>query len=137
MNIYSLPHLLSSLVTIGLIYLIGKHSKDPILKRLGIAFCATVFWWEFWVTVLLNIKSPYWGDIISRIIFSGIILIPPECCEFFYYALTKKRSNVFKISRYLCVLFLPFLWFSDLFLSGYWDYFWGFYPKASTLHMVH
>ena len=80
------------------------------------------------------------ADLIVRIGYAGIILIPVTFFHFFLNFLEIKN----KIDRYLLYssyflagVFELFLLTTNYFVSGHYNYFWGYYPKVSFLHPIY
>ncbi len=49
-----------------------------------------------------------------------------------------RQEKKFIMFLYLLgIIFLGFNWFSNLFTSGYYEYYWGYYPKSGPLHLVY
>lgn len=136
MNLYSLPPLISALffLTLG-IYVFLKKRAVP---NLNFTFqCLTTFWWQFSWFVLFNIKSSEIASVLVKIGYSGIIFIPPTFFNF-YVSFFKDRKLRRWANFYFSVgvIFLIILWGTKFFISGFYKYSWGYYPKANFVHLV-
>lgn len=137
MSIYSLPPLISVLITLSLLFLISVHATNATLKRFGVLLCLAVTWWQACYIVLFSIKSEFIANIISRLSYSVIIFIPYLYGHFFHYAGVGKKSKFITVIFYLSLLFLPFIWLSKFFIEGVWHYYFGFYTKCGYLHIAY
>lgn len=137
MNLYSIPPLVSSILffTLGLISLKRKNKINLTFALM----CLTTVWWQGCWTVLFNIKDPRIASILVKIGYSGIIFIPITFYHFTIEFLDRpEEKRLVWLSYILGMGFLLSLWTTNLFIRGYYTYFWGFYPKASPiLHPVY
>jgi len=137
MSPYSFPPLICVLFSIFFIVIIIKTVIDKTLKKLAISSLVSIIWWQGTWAILFSIHNDTLANILVRFGYSGIIFVAPFLAQFIYYSSTSKKSVFLKYVIYLSFLFLPFIWFSDLFISGAWSYSFGYYPKGSYLHLVH
>lgn len=139
MSHYSIPPLISSFLffLLGLFcYLKNKKSKINISFAL---MCLTIVWWQGSWTILFNIKDPNTASILVRFGYSGIIFLPVTLYHFIIEFLNRKEERKLVLSSYIIGMgFLLSLWVTNLFIKGYYIYYWGYYPKASfILHPVY
>lgn len=139
MSLYSIPPLISSILffLLGLFcYLKNKQSKVNISFAL---MCLTIVWWQGSWTVLFNVKDPKIASILVRFGYSGIIFLPVTLYHFIIEFLNRKEEKILIQWSYIIgVGFLISLWTTNLFINGYYTYYWGYYPKASfILHPVY
>ena len=100
--------------------------------------CGVTFCWQITWSVLFQANNPETAIFLAKLGYLFIIFLPTA----FYHFLTRisMRENEEKwiISSYLVSSIFAFsLLFSDLFFSNYYQYFWGYYPKAGLLHPIH
>lgn len=139
MSKYSILPLISSILflALGLIsYLKNKKSKINITFAL---MCLTTFWWQGSWAILFNTKVQDIASILVRIGYSGIIFISITFYHFTIEFLNReKEKKLVWLSYTLGIVFLIFLWTTDLFIRGYYTFYWGYYPKANPiLHPVY
>jgi signal transduction histidine kinase len=137
MNIYSLPPLLAVILTTCFLVLLDRHSQNKNIKRIGFIYSCFIIWWQFGYAILFSIKDVAVANIISKMIYTGVVFLPTYWGQFFYYICTDKRSKYCDWCFYLSMLFVPFIWFSDLFVKGVHTYYFGFYTHGGILHLVH
>lgn len=139
MNPYSIPPLLSSILFIILgVFIFWKNKK----AKINIAFlfiCLCTAWWQFSWFLLFNTSNKQIAEILVRVGHVGIIFIP--IAFYHYYILfigkkTKFDSWLLALSYLLGTLFILSLP-TNLFINGYYKYYWGFYPKAGILHPIY
>ncbi len=139
-NIYSLPPLISSIFFFALgAYMIYGRPKMRLKFFFGLV-CLATFWWQFSWFFLFNADDPKMAVLLAKIGYAGIILIPVFFFHFFavFLRCEKKIDKILLIVSYaLAGLFEVALFASNRFISGVYEFFWGFYPKAGELHLVY
>lgn len=115
------------------------HAKG--LNRVTTAFlvlCITTFAWQFTWAFLFQVHDP---ELAIHLIDFGwlLILFLPTSLLHFMIELTglqQKKSIVY--FSYAFALFLSAVHITtDLFIDGYYAYYFGYYPKAGILHPLH
>ncbi len=68
-----------------------------------------------------------------------LILFLPSAIYHFLVEASRYRSEMTWVGLSYCVsaILSVVMLFTDLIVDGYYEYFWGFYPKAGSLHFVH
>ena len=100
--------------------------------------CVTTFFWQSTWAVLFQVRDPAIALFLVKFGYFFILFLPTSL----YHFLTEisgyhqDRSLVY-ISYALALVLAFFLPGSNLFVSGYYQYYWGYYPKAGLLHPVH
>lgn len=140
MNLYILPPLISSALFIFFGWLVYKKNKDSEMNQNFFLICVATFWWQFSWFVLFSINSTYSADILVRVGYIGITFIP---FTFYRFSISffnkvgtfdKILSEIFFVPP---LLLAASLFLSNDFVSGYYNYPWGFYPKAGFLHIFY
>lgn len=137
MNIYSIPPLISAIAFLSLGIFVFLNNAISKYNTAFILNCFVTFWWQFCWFVLFNAKDPLYASILVKIGYSGIIFIPITFWHFYVSFLDEKR--IFKsvaYSYFVGFLFLIILWGSDLFINNFYQYSWGYYPRANFLHLT-
>jgi len=140
MNPLSIPPIISALLFLflgGFIYLKEKKSKVHFAFLL---ICITTVWWQVSWFFLFNTQREALAEILVKIGHIGIILLPVTFLHFCISFLGK--TDIFKkailyLSYFAALFFEISLFTTDNFISGYYEYFWGFYPKAGFLHPIY
>ena len=119
------------------LYVLLKDKKNPVNIVFSLLCCVTFCWQITW-SFLFQINNPDTAIQLAKYGYLFIIFLPTA----FYHFLARisKRENEKKwvYSSYLVSTIFAFvLLFSDLFFSNYYQYFWGYYPKAGLLHPLH
>lgn len=136
-TIYSFAPLISSLLFLLLGFLVFSKNKKASVNLTFLLVCLVTFWWQFSWFILFSIKDPQIGAYLVKIGYIGIIFIPITFFHFFIQLLGKNiiLDKVFTYLSYLSGLVLVYLlFFTDYFISGFYKYFFGFYPKAGLAH---
>jgi signal transduction histidine kinase len=135
MSIHAILPLLSSILFLiaGInIYLLNKGNERNAFLR----FCYVTFHWQFAWFVMFSFGDEQNNTLIARIGYTGIIFIPVTFYESLC-AFLNVKSKATKFIYVISVLFVPFLWFTNYFISGCHKYYFGYYPKANFLHLVY
>lgn len=136
---YSLPPLISSVLFLLLgaaVYLKNRKSNISVTYFL-ISF--VTFWWQFSWFILFNSQNEALASYMVKIGYMGIIFIPVFFYHFFLAFLNKiKGSDKYFLyfSYFLSFVFIALLWTTDHLVQGYYEYFWGFYPKTGSIQMI-
>ena len=138
MNIFILPPLICSIFALGLgVFVLLKNMRSPINQILSL-LCFETFHWQLCWFISYFLTGTSAKDLIIRIAFSVIIFIPFTYYHFAVLFLKlSPKTNYVKLSYLLGTFFLLFLWSSSLFIEGFRDFWWGYYPKAGFLFSVY
>jgi len=136
---YSLPPLISSVLFLLLgaaVYLKNRKSNISVTYFL-ISF--VTFWWQFSWFILFNSQDQALASYMVKVGYMGIIFIPVFFYHFFL-AFLNKIKGFDKYFLYSCYIlsfgFIALLWTTDFFVQGYYEYFWGFYPKTGSIQAI-
>ena len=139
MNLFSIPPILSSISFLllgGFVYLKNKGSK---INLAFLYICLVTFWWQFSWFFLFNIREEALARIFVKIGHVGIVLLPVVFLHFslIFLGKTDKSNKIILAVAYgLTALFEISLFATNYLIDGYYEYYWGFYPKASFLHPI-
>lgn len=102
------------------------------------ALCITTFFWQFTWAVLFQAREPELAMLLIKFGYLLIIFLPTTLYHFLaeISGYAEERRLVYW-SYSVAAVMAGFLLASDLFVSGYYKYFWGYYPKAGPLHVLH
>src|SRR3989339_1107131 len=138
MSIYSIPALLTSFFTLGLGFIVFlKNQHSPINKLFALLCFETLYWQICWfISYFFN--NPLARELIVRIAFSVIVFIPFTYYHFTIVFLNIKSQKVKIFFSYLFgAIFLLLIWTSNIFIAGYRDFWWGYYPKAGGFFAIY
>jgi two-component system, CAI-1 autoinducer sensor kinase/phosphatase CqsS len=103
-----------------------------------LALCLTSFLWQGSWAVLFQIQDPVYAKVLVKLGYLAILVLPTTMYHFLTEISQKKEEWKWVISSYALALVLGIVTLtSNLFINGYYEYFWGYYPKAGSLHVVH
>jgi two-component system CAI-1 autoinducer sensor kinase/phosphatase CqsS len=100
--------------------------------------CVATFFWQFTWAVLFQAEDPEVAVYLIRIGWLLILFIPSAIYHFLV-EVSRYRDEMkwvclsYVVSAILSIVLL----FTDLIVDGYYEYFWGFYPKAGDFHFIH
>ncbi|HWW04691.1 sensor histidine kinase [Collimonas sp.] len=109
--------------------------------RIGISFSAlciiSAFWQGTWA-VLFQVHTPGLAMFLIKFGYLLILFLPTSL----YHFLTEvsdspKERHLVYLSYGIASILAVFLVTSDLFVAGFYEYFWGYYPRAGLLHPIH
>jgi signal transduction histidine kinase len=114
---------------------------SPAKKKLTVPFLflsITTFIWQFSWAVLFRQTDSQIGMDIIRFGYFFIIFLPTAMYHFLIeISETYSDRKWLKLAYGLDVVFAVSVIFTNLFVSGYFHYSWGFYPKAGIFHPLH
>jgi two-component system, CAI-1 autoinducer sensor kinase/phosphatase CqsS len=132
-----LPALVSGLFfSYGIYVLIAKG-----FNRISIIFflhCVTTFFWQGTWAVLFEVRDPELAVFLIKFGYLFILFLPVTMYHFLTAITGRHKEIKWVYSAYgFATVLAIFNIESSLFVNGYYDYFWGYYPKASLLHPLH
>lgn len=100
--------------------------------------CITTFFWQATWAILFQATDPVVAYFLVKFGYFFILFLPCSLYHFLTEVCGRHEERRYVYFSYALALILAgFLLLSDLFIAGYYQYFWGFYPKAGVLHPVH
>jgi signal transduction histidine kinase len=138
MSIYSFPPLLCSLFAFLLGFFVYLQNKKSIVNVSFALLCLFTFWWQFCWSILFSLHNEDLAFFVVRLGYTGIIFIPYAFYHFVisFLKIDREKHNVI-LFYLLGLVFVIILWSSNYFISGYYHYRWGYYPKANITHIVY
>jgi signal transduction histidine kinase len=139
-TLYTIPPLLSSILFLLLGVSVYWNNRKSIVNKTFLSVCFVTFWWQFSWFILFNIQSEVVANYFVKIGYIGIIFIPIFFFHFFLSFLpkiSKFDKYLLYFSYFLGLIFEIALFTTNYFISGFYKYFWGFYPKANFLHIIY
>ena len=134
MNPYAYLPLIASFFALFLSVFIISNRITGLNITFVLLCIATIVWQLTWV-VLFNVTDPSIASFLVKIGYSGIIFLPMTFYHFSVLFTEKKSEYKIVIESYIfCFILLVLLWFSPYYISGYYTFFWGYYPKANFMH---
>jgi K+-sensing histidine kinase KdpD len=136
-NLYFLSHILcGAYLLLFSCFIFFKNRKSEINLSFFL-FGASIFTWLLFssgaIVAGTKAESFFW----YKLSYSGIVFIPTTFFYFISCLIKNKKKILLFTTWFISLFFLFFLWFSDLFISGVYEYSWGFYPKAAIpLHPI-
>jgi two-component system, CAI-1 autoinducer sensor kinase/phosphatase CqsS len=132
-----LPALVSALfLSYGIYVFIAKGITR--ISSIFFVHCITTFFWQGTWAVLFQVQDPALANLFIKLGYLFIIFLPTTLYHFFAEISGRQQEQLWVYASYgLATLLAIFNLTSDLFVDGYYIYFWGYYPKAGALHPVH
>ena len=103
-----------------------------------IILCITTFAWQFTWAILFQVSDPALADILIKIGYLLIIFLPTSIYHFLIeISHSHDEIRYVYLSYAIACLLAIILLTTDLLISGHYEYYFGFYPKAGILHPLH
>ncbi|MBU0686681.1 MAG: hypothetical protein KKB81_02325 [Candidatus Margulisbacteria bacterium] len=138
MNSILITPLVGSIFALALgLFVLSRKIRSAINQTFAL-FCFETFHWQFCWLISYFFTSPIAKDLIIRIAFSVIIFIP---FTFYHFAilflnLSPRKKQVW-FAYGFGAFFLILLWTSNMYIAGYRDFWWGYYPKVGPLFSIY
>jgi two-component system CAI-1 autoinducer sensor kinase/phosphatase CqsS len=103
-----------------------------------VIFCVATFFWQATWAALFQVKNPELAEILIKFGWLLILFLPTSLYQFLI-EITGRQQELKKVyvsygfSLSLAALLLT----TDLVIDGYYEYAWGYYPRAGMLHPLH
>lgn len=111
------------------------------ISRISASFfllCITTFFWQSTWAVLFQVTNPFVALFLVKFGYFFILFLPTSLYHFLTEICGRHKERRYVYFSYALALVLAiFLLGSDLFVSGFYHYSWGYYPKAGVLHPIH
>jgi two-component system, CAI-1 autoinducer sensor kinase/phosphatase CqsS len=132
-----LPALVSGLFIAFGFYVLAAKGWNRVTGSFFL-FCVTTFFWHSSWAVLYTVADTNLADVIIRFGYLMIVFLPTTMYHFAAEICGQKNEQSWITASYgLAAVLAVFVLFGNHFVDGHHTYFWGFYPKAGTLHPVH
>ena len=117
---------------------IWDKAKPHRARAALLALCATTFIWQMTWAILFQVTDPKLANILIKFGYLLIIFLPTTLYHFLIEiaAVHQERRYVY-LSYGIAGVLAVILLLSDLFVTGYYEYYWGYYPKAGVVHPLH
>lgn len=100
--------------------------------------CITTFFWQGTWAVLFQVRDPEVALVLVKFGYLLIVFLPVSLYHFLTEISGRHGERRYVYIQYgLAAMLGGFTVSTSLFVDGYYDYFWGYYPKAGILHPLH
>lgn len=132
-----LPALVSALFLGYGFYVIAEKGFTRVTTSF-FALCVTTFFWQATWAVLFQVRDPAAAQVLVKIGYLLILFLPTSLYHFLAEISGRQGERRYVFASYgFAAVLAGFLAFTDLFVAGYYEYFFGYYPKAGVLHPLH
>ncbi|UUZ67991.1 hypothetical protein LP416_27230 [Polaromonas sp. P2-4] len=119
------------------LYVVAEKGFSRVSTSFFILCIATFFWQATWA-VLFQVQDPQLARILVKFGYLLILFLPTSLYHFLTEISERKGEGRAVLVSYATAAVLGiFDVGTDLFVNGYYEYFWGYYPKAGLLHPLH
>lgn len=134
-----IPPLLCAAVSVGLgAFIFSRNPRSPVHRSFAF-FCFWTFYWQACWFATYFFDEPIHKDLIMRLAYIDITFLPVTYYHYAVRFLGRDREWPFVRMGYLVglLVFMPLLWMTKLYIAGYIDHWWGYYPKVGVLHPIY
>lgn len=132
-----LPALVSGLFLGYGVYVLAAKGFNRV-SLCFFALCLTTFFWQATWAVLFQVRDPFWTEVLVRLGYLLIIFLPTSLYHFLVEIADEPKDRRWVMLSYgVAIVLGGFNLGSELFVAGYYEYFFGHYPKAGPLHVLH
>jgi two-component system CAI-1 autoinducer sensor kinase/phosphatase CqsS len=137
-HMYSiLPIIVATIFFLYGLYVVCSKGFTRVGASFFVLCIATACWQGTWA-VLFQIHDPRIAMVLIKFGYLLILFLPTSLYHFLTDISCRTTERNYVYASYCIVALLAvFLLGTDFFVSGYYEYFWGFYPKAGVLHPLH
>lgn len=123
------------LVIGSIVWTKSRHQRTHITFAL---LCATTFVWQITWAVLFQTNEHETATSLIKFGYLFIIFLPTILYHFLVEVSRAYAERRFVYWSYgACLVLAIILLTSNLFVNGYYEYYWGYYPQAGALHPLH
>ena len=132
-----LPAVVSALFLGYGAYVLAVKGFNRVSNSFFLLCLATFFWQGTWA-VLFQVRDPAWADALVRFGYLLILFLPTTLYHFLVEISDRRADRRWVYLSYAFAAMLAvFDVGTNLFVSGFYEYFWGYYPKAGPMHSLH
>lgn len=132
-----LPAIVSALFLCYGLYVVAVKGFNRVSTSF-FAVCITTFFWQATWAVLFQVRDPELADHLVRFGYLLILFLPTSLYQFLVELSGRAKDRRWvRLSYGVAALLAVFDLGTNLFVSGHYEYFWGYYPKAGPLHPLH
>ena len=100
--------------------------------------CLTTFLWQGTWSILFQVQAHDIAYLLAKFGYFFILFLPSALYHFLTEITGRQQERKYVYLSYgLAAILAGFLISSNLFVSGVYRYYWGYYPKAGILHPIH
>lgn len=119
------------------VYVVAEKGFGPVSTSFFV-LCITTFCWQATWAVLFQVNDPQLARVLIKFGYLLILFLPTSLYQFLAEISQRYTERRWIWTSYAVAAILGvFDVGTDLFIDGYYQYFWGYYPKAGLLHPLH
>ncbi|MES2771660.1 MAG: histidine kinase N-terminal 7TM domain-containing protein, partial [Pseudomonadota bacterium] len=119
------------------LYIFAENGLTRISTNF-IVLCLTTFCWQITWAVLFQVHDPETALYLIKFGYLLILFLPTSLYGFLIEISEKPSERRYVYASYGFAALLGIVLFSsDSLIDGYYQYAFGYYPKAGTLHPIH
>lgn len=133
-----LPALVSIYFLFAGYYLWRNTKKLKASHKAFLVLSITTFFWQATWAFLFQSNDPLLSSTLIRLGYLMVLFLPTSLYQLLVeISESNSDRHCVLISYGLSILLGILLLTTDVFISGYYEYYWGRYPKAGILHWIH
>jgi two-component system, CAI-1 autoinducer sensor kinase/phosphatase CqsS len=132
-----LPAIVSALFLSYGLYVVAEKGFNRVSTSFFV-LCVTTFFWQGLWAVLFQVHDPQLALVLVKAGYLLILFLPTSLYQFLAEISRRKgERRLIQLSYGVAGVLAVFDIGSNLFVGGYYHYFFGYYPKAGWLHPLH
>jgi len=138
LNVFAIPNILVSGLFISFGVLVFSRNRNSIVNISFAVMCGFISVWLCSYGISYLQASEIWATFWLRLGYTAVVFIPISfyCLAITFLGLHTKNQEKILIASAIGValLFVYLLWNTSTFVGGLNSYYWGYYPKAGSIH---
>ena len=136
MSIYSIPPFIAGTLILGLGIFAFSNNKRAIINKVFMLMCFSIFIWLLSYSIAFSMSTKKMGLFWARFSYLGIVFIPITVhhISILFLGLSNIKNKNLIFLSYILGLFFLILSRTRHFFDSVFEYFWGYYPRASYLY---
>ena len=119
------------------LYVVAEKGFTPVSTSFFV-LCITTFFWQATWSVLFQVNDPDLARALIKFGYLLILFLPTTLYQFLAEISQRHTERRWVWASYAAAAILGvFDIGTDLFVDGFYTYYWGYYPKAGLLHPLH
>jgi len=132
-----LPAVVSALFLGYGLYVVAEKGFTRISTTFFV-LCVTTFFWQATWAILFQVHDPRIAIVLVKFGYLLIVFLPTSLYHFLAEISERRNERRWILVSYSVAVVLGLLDVgTNQFVSGYYEYFWGYYPKAGPIHPLH
>jgi len=137
-SFYSIPPFILSILVLSVGILVLSHNRKAISHQTFFMECVSVFLWLFGYAMMYSTTDREFASECAKFVYTGVVFIH----TFFYHftisflKVQNQRKRMIVTAYVLSFVLLVLLYHPNSFISGVYDYYWGYQTRVNSRHNI-